>query len=216
MVWNKEAPQNQDQGIDSANDFRANFSSIENTFSTDHNIPDDAAEGEHKKVTLTRPLETSEIPTSVADKGFVYTKNVAANQTGEDDEKIQPELFFLDEDGNEIQITEGGRIRPRTIFMQFDGTNITFVPQTSPETYLAKRTGGNFSITIPEQPVNFFTYAYNVNSDSKGFARVIHETKLPDGSEVEDEINTFIKFRTFNISGSTTAIPFVLQIMHAI
>ena len=50
--------------------------------------------GEHKKVTL----RVASAPTVESNKGYVYAKDVGG----------KAELFYKDEDGNEIQITAGG------------------------------------------------------------------------------------------------------------
>lgn len=52
--------------------------------------------GEHRKVTL----RTGSAPTAVADKGFVYAKDVSG----------KAELFYRDEDGNEVQLTSAGKL----------------------------------------------------------------------------------------------------------
>ena len=57
----------------------------------------DADTGEHRKITLHEPIAK---PTAVANKGFVYGKDVGG--------KI--ELYYLDEDDNEMQITTGGKL----------------------------------------------------------------------------------------------------------
>ena len=54
----------------------------------------DADAGEHRKATL----RTGSAPSAVADKGFVYVKDISG----------KTELFYRGEDGNEIQITSGG------------------------------------------------------------------------------------------------------------
>lgn len=56
---------------------------------------EDAA-GEHSKITL----RVASAPTVEANKGYVYAKDVSG----------KAELFYKDEDGNEIQITSGGII----------------------------------------------------------------------------------------------------------
>lgn len=56
----------------------------------------DVDTGEHRKVTL----RTGSAPSNVANKGFVYAKDVGG----------KVELFFIDEDGNEIQITTAGKV----------------------------------------------------------------------------------------------------------
>jgi hypothetical protein len=74
------------------------------TFEVDHYMGTDGgagvgynedAAGEHKKVTL---REQASAPTKEANKGYVYTKAVSG----------KTELFYEDEDGNEIQISSGG------------------------------------------------------------------------------------------------------------
>jgi hypothetical protein len=56
----------------------------------------DADHGEHSKVTL----RTGAAPTQAADKGILYAKDVSA----------KAELFYRDEDGDEVQLTSGGKI----------------------------------------------------------------------------------------------------------
>lgn len=60
---------------------------------------DDAA-GQHKKITFYGPLSAK--PTAAANKSFLYSKDVA-NKT---------ELFWEDEDGDELQLTLGGVFNP--------------------------------------------------------------------------------------------------------
>jgi microcystin-dependent protein len=57
----------------------------------------DAEHGEHVKVTFHNQSST---PGAEANKGFLYTKDVSA----------KAELFWEDEDGNEVQLTTGGLI----------------------------------------------------------------------------------------------------------
>jgi hypothetical protein len=57
----------------------------------------DADHGEHVKITFNAQ---SAKPSNVADKGFLYIKDVSA----------KAELHWEDEDGNELQITSGGSI----------------------------------------------------------------------------------------------------------
>jgi hypothetical protein len=60
----------------------------------------DAAHGEHSKVTL----RTGAKPTAEADKGYLYAKDVTA----------KAELFYEDEDGNEVQLTTAGALNVAT------------------------------------------------------------------------------------------------------
>lgn len=73
-----------------------NFKSdVQEREEVDHSWAGDAADGEHKKITFAAPIST---PSNIADKGFLYGKNVNS--------KI--ELHYLDEDGNEIPLTSAG------------------------------------------------------------------------------------------------------------
>jgi hypothetical protein len=64
----------------------------------------DADAGEHRKVTL----RVGSAPTHAADKGIVYAKDVSA----------KAELFYIDEDGDEIQLTSGGKILSASLDMK--------------------------------------------------------------------------------------------------
>ena len=77
-------------------------SDIQERLEVDHFHAGDAQDGEHKKLTLGAPIAT---PANVANKGFLYGKDVGG--------KI--ELHYLDEDGNEIQITNAGQLLGITI-----------------------------------------------------------------------------------------------------
>jgi len=75
--------------------------SIQERLNADHYFPltgtevSDSAAGQHRQVEFYGPIST---PTNATDKGFIYTKDVSD----------KAELHFLDEDGDEIQITTGG------------------------------------------------------------------------------------------------------------
>ncbi len=68
---------------------------IQERLEVDHFHAGDTQDGEHKKLTLGAPIAT---PANVANKGFLYGKDVGG--------KI--ELHYLDEDGNEVQLTSVG------------------------------------------------------------------------------------------------------------
>jgi len=63
-----------------------------------NNAYDEDAAGGHKQITLNAPLAAD--PTNVANKGFLYTKDVSS----------VVELFWEDESGNVKQFTSGGKI----------------------------------------------------------------------------------------------------------
>ncbi len=62
----------------------------------DHSWAGDADDGTHKQVTFVNPLGGD--PSTVADQGYLYTKNVSS----------VVELFWKDESGNVLQLTAGG------------------------------------------------------------------------------------------------------------
>ena len=64
----------------------------------DHLWPGDATDGEHKQVTLGAPLGAD--PSTVANKGYLYTKDVNS----------VVELFWKDENGNVLQLTSLGEL----------------------------------------------------------------------------------------------------------
>ncbi len=72
-------------------------SDVQERLEVDHFHAGDTQDGEHKKLTLGAPIAT---PANVANKGFLYTKDVSS----------KAELHFEDEDGNEVQLTDAGAI----------------------------------------------------------------------------------------------------------
>jgi len=89
---------NSNEGAERIRDFKK---AIRERFEKDHYMAiggTDGDHGEHKQVTL-RKLAAA--PGNEADKGFLYIKDVGSSVM---------ELFFEDEDGNEIQITAGSAL----------------------------------------------------------------------------------------------------------
>lgn len=72
---------------------------IAQRFEIDHEMDDETDAGKHKKVTFLDPL--AEGPAVDTDEGAIYTKDVAS----------KAELFWKDEDANEIQITDAGSLK---------------------------------------------------------------------------------------------------------
>ncbi|HEB26926.1 MAG TPA: hypothetical protein ENI05_03985 [Porticoccus sp.] len=70
----------------------------------------DVDAGEHRKATL----RTGSAPTAVADKGFMYAKDVSA----------KAELFYRDEDGDEVQLTSGGKVGAATLDLLANNVNV--------------------------------------------------------------------------------------------
>jgi len=93
-------PADNDEASVGASDIRGFKDAIRERVALDHYFDiagTDAEHGEHLKITLHAPISK---PTAVADKGFIYSKDV--------DNKA--ELHYLDEDDNEIQLTSKGVI----------------------------------------------------------------------------------------------------------
>lgn len=78
---------------------RANNEALETAIGQDHDFATgDTQTGKHKQVIFKAPLTVK--PTLAASEGASYTKDVSA----------KAELHFEDEDGNEVQLTSGGKI----------------------------------------------------------------------------------------------------------
>ena len=87
---------------------------IQERLEVDHFHAGNAQDGEHKKITLGAPIAT---PANVANKAFIYGKDIGG--------KI--ELHYLDEDGNEVQITAAGAVTPFAA-----GTSMLFYQSAAP------------------------------------------------------------------------------------
>ena len=113
---------------------------LQERIAKDHYFPktgsqvSDTDAGEHKKVTL----RVGSAPTKADDKGFLYAKDVG--------DPAKAELFYRDEDGNEVQITTGGKLNigdpvaPK--IHSAVGTTSISIPKNTPMTDMA-----NMSIT---------------------------------------------------------------------
>lgn len=106
-TYNTATPAGSDDPAEADDRMREIKAAVQERENVDHYWPltgtevSDADTGEHRKVTL----RTGSAPTAVTDKGFVYVKDVSA----------KAELFYRDEDGNEIQITSGGALNETNI-----------------------------------------------------------------------------------------------------
>lgn len=100
--YDVSTPQGADDPVEGDDRIREAKAATQERENVDHYWPltgtevSDKDAGEHRKVTL----RVGSAPTAVANKGFVYAKDVAG----------KAELFYRDEDGNEVQITTGGSI----------------------------------------------------------------------------------------------------------
>jgi len=119
-TWNGSfelSPADSDNASEGAERIRELKEAIRSRMEKDHYMDTsgtDEDHGEHKWVTL---REQSSAPSNVANKGFVYTKDVSG----------ATELFYEDDSGNEIQLTNGGS--PASIP---SGSKMLFYADTAP------------------------------------------------------------------------------------
>ena len=99
-AYDTATPAGSDDPAEADDNMRRIQDAVQQRENVDHYWPltgtevSDVDTGEHRKVTL----RTGPAPAAVANKGFVYAKDVGG----------KAELFYRDEDGNEVQITSGG------------------------------------------------------------------------------------------------------------
>lgn len=96
---------------------RAARSAVKTNFGIEHHDTDDADIGKHLRVTFKDPLGSK--PTIGASEGALYTKDVSS----------KAELFFEDEDGDEVQVTSGGKLKEDIIPAN---TKMIFKQSTAP------------------------------------------------------------------------------------
>jgi len=94
-TWDETDPADADKAKFGAQEIRELKSDIQERMDVDHMWDGDTQDGEHKQLTM--PEQAAD-PSNVADKGFVYTKDVDGIT----------ELFYEDSDGNVTQLTSGG------------------------------------------------------------------------------------------------------------
>ena len=93
-----QLPADTDAASEGANRIRDFKTDIKERMAIDHSMAGDADDGKHLQLTFKDPLGAK--PSASASEGYLYTKDVSA----------KAELFWEDEDGNEVQFTEGGNL----------------------------------------------------------------------------------------------------------
>lgn len=115
---NEASPADSDQRSAGAGKIRNLKVDVRERIAKDHYMDiagTDADHGEHVKVTL----RVGSAPTQAANKGILYAKDVLS----------KAELFYIDEDGDEVQITSGGELN----YSEFaSGTIMFFYQDTAP------------------------------------------------------------------------------------
>lgn len=103
VSWDETKPADADGANTLGTRSRNDRIAVRERMAEDHEWPSTGTEGGyHKKVTL---QEQSTNPTLAADEFALYTKEAAGKSN----------LFFKDEDGNVVQVTEGGKILAATL-----------------------------------------------------------------------------------------------------
>lgn len=124
-TWNAAYEATPDGGEDRSlgdDRIRALKTSIRERLEKDHYMAIagvDADHGEHKQITFHAPIST---PGNVANKSILYEKDVSA----------KVELHYLDEDGNEVQITSAGSLKGQGGLDAPAGTKMYFYQNTAP------------------------------------------------------------------------------------
>jgi len=116
----------------------------------------DVDHGEHKWVTL---REQASAPGKVADKGFLYIKDVGSGVE---------ELFYEDEAGNEIQLTSGNYVAAPFA----SGTKMWFFQNTAPTGWTIDSTPADSLLAVKGG-----SGAFNVNGGTKAGTWQIPDTK---------------------------------------
>lgn len=136
-IWNgtyEASPTDYDYVSNGAEAIRVFKTGIRERLASDHYFDIngvDADHGEHTVITFHEPTTN---PGYIANKGFIYTKDV--------DDVV--ELFFLDEVGNEVEITRKGQLNSSSGFSTGDYT-INF-PTTNLSDNMVVMTGNSSTI----------------------------------------------------------------------
>lgn len=196
MVWDKDFPADDDVVNTSFTKYHDNWDEIEDTFATNHLYPGQTGQGEHTQVKFTAPIAT---PSAVAGKNYLYVKDFAATQTPY---TLLAELTHVDGQGNENQIISGGRVRPKTIYIQWDGATAT----TAPAGVTVTQNGtGIYDITFPQIGGSFLHFNYSTYSSSG----------LSVGS-ITSQTAISATLKTYQANGNAISTPFNLEIKAAI
>ena len=98
-AWDKAKPSSATSLRDSNPEMLANQTALETAIGQDHEFSTGGTNsGEHTQIKFNAPISK---PTNAANKGWVYSKDVGS----------VVELHWLDESGNEVQLTSGGAFR---------------------------------------------------------------------------------------------------------
>jgi len=196
MAYDSSKPANNELLDNVASVIRANQDAVETTIAVDHNSMGTTNDGKHKQVTLPE-LATKPDASGTTDVGYVYTKNDGS----------KTELFFEDEDANEVQITKGGSpLGGADVFCVFDGSTAganpkTLTPSNSRNVTNVTRTAkGSFT-------VNFTTALTDANYTATVFAKgssASHVAFVDTMTKAAGTLSFTLKDHSFTTSATNT------------
>lgn len=166
-TYDTNTPQGSDDPAEADDKMREIKAATQERENVDHYWPltgtevSDADAGEHRKVTL----RTGSAPTAVADKGFVYAKDVGG----------KAELFYRDEDGNEVQITSAGKILSASLDMKDeDDMSSDSATHAATQQSIKAFAEGNGYPSIDGTPTAVFTKYFTGTLDADSSTSVAH------------------------------------------
>ena len=166
--WNaafEALPTNDNYGYELDNYLRTVWRAVRERMEIDHYwkaTSSQADDGKHKKITL--PVLAA-APTEIASGGIIYTKDVST----------KAELFYVDEDGDEVQLTSGGATAVIPA-----GTKMLFYADAAP-------TGWTIQNTLDDKVV-FVTKGAAAGGETGGEAHSTGTWTQPDCSLDETEM----------------------------
>ena len=161
-TWDEDfeaAPADSDNTSEGAERIRDTRIGIRERLEKDHYMDiagTDVDHGEHKWVTL---REQASAPGNVADKGFLYIKDVGSGVE---------ELFYEDEAGNEIQLTSGNYVAAPFA----SGTKMWFFQNTAPTGWTIDSTPADSLLAVKGG-----SGAFNVNGGTEAGTWQIPDTE---------------------------------------
>lgn len=172
-----------------------NWDAIEDTFATDHRYMGQPNEGEHLKVTFTAPQTT---PNAEEGKIYTYVKDFAGTASPYTE---VVEMTGLDGEANEFQITSGGRIMPKTVYIKWNGTTATSLPSGAT---VVRTDTGVYDLTFPEIGGSFLFFGCTST-----------ETIRVSMFTISEQTSTTATVKFFDTDGTRINVPFVIKIRAA-
>ena len=183
QTWNaayQAVPANGDDASEGALRIRNLKRDIQERLAIDHVMDETNNDGKHNTVTM--PVQGS-APTNIASTGILYTKDVSA----------KAELFFIDEDGNEVQLSSGGSVlNPSTL--DVSGTKLISWQTTAPTGWTKDTTKDNHALrvetgTIGSGGATNFTSVFGSGKNTGGTTLTAAQSGLPSHNHDAGTLN---------------------------